>query len=192
MTVTVTHFPAAQRSASPWKNGGGITHEICREPADPTQTFIWRISMADVSKEGPFSEFSGYERVIAVVKGVGMRLVRSQLERSVMLQPFQPYTFNGNDKVYGELPSGAVTDLNVIYHPQHIRTELHFFQRIGAVNFLAADVTVLINLHQKPCNCRIGESDLMLAYQDAVRIDGSSTVTLSNVQCCALIELIHT
>ena len=44
--------------ARPWKNGGGITHEVIRVPADP-EDFRWRVSMAEVAASGPFSRFTG-------------------------------------------------------------------------------------------------------------------------------------
>lgn len=44
----------------PWKNGGGETVEIAIFPADASvETFEWRISMATVANDGPFSIFPG-------------------------------------------------------------------------------------------------------------------------------------
>lgn len=52
--------PGAWR-AQPWRNGGGITHEIARWPeqGDPYDV---RISLAEVARSGPFSQFPGYRR----------------------------------------------------------------------------------------------------------------------------------
>jgi len=59
--------PAEFRS-QPWKNGGGVTHEIVRWP-DPAATrgasgddYEIRISIADDRTAGPFSRFPGYRR----------------------------------------------------------------------------------------------------------------------------------
>lgn len=51
--------PAAFRS-QPWKNGGGVTHEIVRWPDD--ERYEIRISIADDRTPGPFSRFPGYRR----------------------------------------------------------------------------------------------------------------------------------
>ncbi len=51
--------PAAFRS-QPWKNGGGVTHEIVRWP--DLDTYDLRISIADDRTPGPFSRFPGYRR----------------------------------------------------------------------------------------------------------------------------------
>ncbi len=37
----------------PWKNGGGVTTEICVSP--PSGAFDWRVSIATVNADGPFS-----------------------------------------------------------------------------------------------------------------------------------------
>ncbi len=42
----------------PWKNGGGETAEIAVfPPSADLSEFGWRISMATVSSDGPFSAF---------------------------------------------------------------------------------------------------------------------------------------
>ena len=41
----------------PWKNGGGQTTEIVVHPAGATLAeFDWRVSIADVDADGPFSQ----------------------------------------------------------------------------------------------------------------------------------------
>ena len=47
-----------------WKNGGGMTREILREPAEPTP-FDWRLSLATIDSSGPFSAFAGYQRTVS-------------------------------------------------------------------------------------------------------------------------------
>ena len=51
--------PAEFRS-QPWKNGGGVTHEIVRWP--DRDDYDVRISLADDRAAGPFSRFPGYRR----------------------------------------------------------------------------------------------------------------------------------
>lgn len=51
--------PAEFRS-QPWKNGGGVTHEIVRWP--DTDAYDVRISLAEDRVAGPFSRFAGYRR----------------------------------------------------------------------------------------------------------------------------------
>ena len=46
--------------SQPWKNGGGVTHEIVRWP--DTERYDVRISIADDRVPRPFSQFPGYRR----------------------------------------------------------------------------------------------------------------------------------
>ena len=49
----------------PWKNGGGLTQEICRYPI-AEEVFDWRISMASLNNSGDFSFFEGYHLIISI------------------------------------------------------------------------------------------------------------------------------
>jgi environmental stress-induced protein Ves len=61
---------AADRSASPWKNGGGITFEIASFPDEyEIHDFGWRISLAEVRQSGPFSIFPNIDRTLAIIDG---------------------------------------------------------------------------------------------------------------------------
>lgn len=58
-----------------WKNGGGSTTEIAIEPANASlEDFDWRISMAVVASDGPFSSFPGIDRTLTVIQGNGLIL----------------------------------------------------------------------------------------------------------------------
>lgn len=50
----------AEFRTQPWKNGRGVTHEIVRWP--DSEAYDVRISLADDSAPGPFSQFPGYRR----------------------------------------------------------------------------------------------------------------------------------
>jgi environmental stress-induced protein Ves len=95
----------------PWKNGGGVTTEIWASP--PLGAFDWRVSIATVNADGPFSTFAGYERHIMTLSGEGMVL---DIEGSgkFALEPLQPFSFSGDARVYGSLLRGAVLDFNLM------------------------------------------------------------------------------
>lgn len=99
----------------PWKNGGGMTTEILVEPrdADEGNRFVYRASIADVTSNGPFSTFAGYDRHIMLLSGAGMTLEFGD-RTSTVLQPFEPYSFSGDAAATGILTSGPVRDFNVI------------------------------------------------------------------------------
>lgn len=95
----------------PWKNGGGVTTEIFANP--PAGDFDWRVSIAAVNEDGPFSTFIGYERHIMTLAGEGMRLDVEGRGR-FDLKPFKPFSFPGDVQVSGSVLNGPVLDFNLI------------------------------------------------------------------------------
>jgi environmental stress-induced protein Ves len=59
--VPITLIPANEYRRERWKNGLGWTREIAREPADG-DAWTWRLSIAEVEKDGPFSAFPCCDR----------------------------------------------------------------------------------------------------------------------------------
>jgi len=57
----------------PWKNGGGVTRTLSVDAAQ--QAPRWRVSVADIDRDGPYSRFPGYDRVSVVLTGGGVELV---------------------------------------------------------------------------------------------------------------------
>jgi environmental stress-induced protein Ves len=107
----VTVLAAADRVAVPWRNGGGVTREIAVYPGG-ADDFLWRLSIADVESDGPFSAFPGCRRVITVLTGAGMRLTVDGVAHEI--GPLAPFEFPGDAETSCVLPGGPVTDLNLI------------------------------------------------------------------------------
>ncbi len=110
---SVTRLTPADHRRVPWKNGGGVTTELAVEPAADGR-FVWRVSIADVVEPGPFSAFPGYDRLIAVVEGDGMRLSvdgAAPVERR-RLDP--AFAFPGEAPVWCEPTAGPIRDVNLM------------------------------------------------------------------------------
>lgn len=99
--------------ATPWKNGGGTTHEALRVPAQG-DAFRWRISVADVEASGPFSDFSGYRRSMTLLRGAGFRLQFADGTQTVLNEVGALAQFDGALATHCELLEGPCTDLNLI------------------------------------------------------------------------------
>jgi environmental stress-induced protein Ves len=95
----------------PWKNGGGTTTEIWKQTAPSGET-LWRLSIADVASEGPFSEFPGIDRWIMVIEGAGMQLTIDGLGTKRLDRPFEPLFFPGDAKTDCKLIDGPIRDFN--------------------------------------------------------------------------------
>ena len=99
-----------------WKNGGGVTREIAR--LDRGGAPVWRLSLADVDRDGPFSRFPGLTRSLTVVAGAGMVLeARIGPLRAL---PGVPVVFSGDLAVEGRLLQGPVRNLNLIFDPARV------------------------------------------------------------------------
>jgi environmental stress-induced protein Ves len=99
--------------AEPWKNGGGVTREIHRQPADPAE-FDWRLSLATIDAPGPFSAFDGYDRTLVLVRGAGVELTFAGHGRAKLSSPGQIVSFDGAWQTGCALLDGRSTDLNLI------------------------------------------------------------------------------
>lgn len=98
-----------------WKNGGGITREIASAAHDGKH--IWRLSRADIEKDGPFSDFADYIRILTVLDGQGM-ILRSA-DSPIIADPLEPVRFSGALKTSAQLNSTPVTAFNVMFDPRY-------------------------------------------------------------------------
>jgi environmental stress-induced protein Ves len=98
----------------PWKNGGGVTHELLRVPT-AGDGFAVRLSIAEVAADGPFSRFPGVDRVITLLEGAGVAL--KAVDGSVdhrLDQPLQPFAFKGEVPMRADLLGQDCHDFNVM------------------------------------------------------------------------------
>ncbi len=101
----------------PWKNGGGVTHEIIRVPADGD--FEWRASLAHIDAAGPFSDFAGYRRTMVLLKGEGVELEFGDGGRRSLRQIGDLAEFDGALATHCTLLGGPCVDLNLMVGKTH-------------------------------------------------------------------------
>lgn len=99
-------------TTTPWKNGGGITHEALRVPANGP--FRWRLSVAEIGESGPFSDFAGYDRQMALLRGDGVCLTFSSGQKTYLREPGDLVHFDGALSTECELLGGPCVDLNLM------------------------------------------------------------------------------
>jgi len=115
--------PADYRSSS-WKNGGGRTTEIASFPSGSgLDRFIWRVSVADVERDGPFSAFPAIERTLVLLQGAGLILagVGEPLE---VRAHYEPVKFAGDVALECTLFDGPVRDFNLMVRRKQASGEL--------------------------------------------------------------------
>ncbi|MCU0819781.1 MAG: HutD family protein [Beijerinckiaceae bacterium] len=106
---------ASEREARPWKNGGGVTFDVASFPQGSTlETFGWRISIAEVASDGPFSRFEGIDRSTAILRGEGFRLVFGDGRVETLRLDAPALAYPGDVATDCTLLAGPVRDLNVM------------------------------------------------------------------------------
>ncbi|WFU08695.1 HutD family protein [Rhizobium sp. CB3090] len=106
---------ASDHKRMPWKNGGGETVEIAVSPEGAgLADFDWRVSMATVATDGPFSVFPGIDRTLSILDGGGMTLFIEGRERERLTQASEPLSFAADAPTSATLIDGTIMDLNVM------------------------------------------------------------------------------
>jgi environmental stress-induced protein Ves len=114
-TTSFTVIRAAELVASPWKNGGGVTREIAAYPPQAgLDTFVWRVSVADVERDGPFSRFEGIDRTLALLGGAGMTLAADDGHAWQLDAPLMLARFPGEAAIDARLAHGPTRDFNLM------------------------------------------------------------------------------
>ena len=122
---------------TPWKNGGGVTHEAVRVPADGA-IFRWRVSVATIAASGPFSDFSGYRRCMVLLAGAGVELRFADGTRASLREVGALIAFDGGLAAHCELLAGVCTDLNLMVSTALPPPRVRVLRFTGALSLDAA------------------------------------------------------
>ncbi|AXF04331.1 HutD family protein [Paraburkholderia hospita] len=100
----------------PWRNGAGVTRTFA------AQDNAWRVSLAEIERDGPYSRFAGVSRTSLVLRGGGVALRHDA--SVVLLKPFEAVEYDGDKAWMASLVSGPVTALNVMSASGRYRTRV--------------------------------------------------------------------
>ena len=122
--IAAERFDLRAIAPQAWKNGAGATREIA-VGARTGNDFDWRLSVAEVERDAPFSEFRGIDRCIVLLRGEGMRLRAPDgtLDHALR-EPLVPFRFLGDLALEATLLGGACTDFNVMTRRGAFRSEV--------------------------------------------------------------------
>ena len=95
----------------PWANGLGISYEVSSD-RNADGEWTWRVAIAPVVEDGPFSSLSGVDRELVVTEGRGMMLDIDG--KSVECPPRQVVQFSGDAITFARLIDGPVVDLGLM------------------------------------------------------------------------------
>ena len=114
MPLVETLAPEGHRRM-PWKNGRGELVVIDCEGGKSWQDMgvAWHFGRTAIIEEGPFSDYTGYERLQVVTKGAGLVLVAPDHEIDLRL-PMHPRRYDGGTPIRTLLEKGPVEVVNLI------------------------------------------------------------------------------
>ncbi|MFD7587381.1 HutD family protein [Kitasatospora sp. NPDC059811] len=160
---------AAERPATTWLNGGGVTREVAGFPVGAgLDAFDWRVSLADVASAGPFSPFPGVDRVITLVEGPGMTLTVDGAEQLVDA-PFRPFAFSGDAVTDCRLSAGPVVDFNVMTRRGRVAATVDVLTAPAVVDVPPGATVLLVCL----AGSAAVDGDTVLDRYDAALLEGA-------------------
>lgn len=104
----------AELVKSPWPNGAGRKADIAAGPAGADGMADWLLAYAWLDGDAPFSDYSGFDRTITLVSGVGFVLDLGEAGAGVIDAPFRPRPFDGGVPARCRLPAGPCLVLNAM------------------------------------------------------------------------------
>jgi len=187
-TPRFTLLPASGHADMAWRNGLGRTAEIARHPASG-DSFDWRLSIATIGADGPFSAFHGCDRTLVPIEGGGLALDFAD-GTTLSGGLFEPIRFAGDQPCHGRLLGAVRTrDLNAITRRD---AASHDVAVVGAPGRVAPGAGILFVVALSgaiavSCGARSWD----LAPGDALRVDGGSdALALAGTQAVALAAIV--
>jgi environmental stress-induced protein Ves len=185
--------PANEYRRERWRNGAGWTREIAAEPGDGGE-WVWRLSIAEIEQDAPFSRFSGIDREIVLLAGNGVRLRFDDGSVHALEPPHGRLRFSGEAGVQGELIDGPTQDFNLMWRRDAIDAQLWHRPLVGpmvifadpgttwAVHLLAGQARFADDSGLPPLAA--GDSALLRAGDSRLRhvLDGGGEVLLAQLR----------
>lgn len=128
-------IPANTYRRERWKNGLGWTREIARSPE--SGDWDWRLSIAEIEQDAPFSRFDGIDRELVLLTGNGLRLRFDDGAMHELLPPHERLRFAGERDATGVLIDGPTQDFNLMWRREAIDAQLWHRPLVGPMVIFA-------------------------------------------------------
>ena len=128
-----------EHSAMPWANGLGTSYEVASD-RNVDGVWTWRVAIAPVVLDGPFSVMPGVDRELVVIEGNGMVLEVDG--ESVECLPGQVVRFSGDLTTFARLIDKPVVDLGLMTVRGSVAGSMVVVVDVG--NVVESDVLVAI------------------------------------------------
>ncbi len=173
----ITHLPASGYTAMPWRNGAGTTHEIAIDDTagGSVAPFRWRLSMADLAGDGPFSELAGIDRILVLLAGRDVELTIDGADPAP-LGIHAAIAFPGDVPTSLTMAPGSGRDLNLMWDRTRAEGAVEVLH-IGDELTIDAPVAFAIALGDS-ATVAIDDEEHVLGEQDALQIDDGGALTI--------------
>ena len=163
---------AIDYSRTRWKNDGGWTTEIARGDGQPGDDFRWRVSIANIETDGPFSSFPDVTRDLLLLEGNGIELDIDDNAPLRLSGRFERAHFDGESRVQCRLLAGATRDFNVMARRSAVRAEVVARPLVGAMVILPEPgVEWLVHVFAGHARARSGSEQLALETGASLHLD---------------------
>ena len=159
-----------------WKNGQGVTEEVATYPVgSDVDHFDWRLSIAHVGADGPFSVFAGIDRTIALLDGEGLALDLAE-GRTVALAPEgAPFSFPGDWEISSRNLGGPTIDLNIMTRRGRCTHEMRRLTLAGNETLIAPGFGWAV--FNTPATIQAGGREHAIDRFDAICLDAGEGFT---------------
>ncbi|WP_133500262.1 HutD/Ves family protein [Cognatilysobacter terrigena] len=153
-------IPSYEYRRTRWRNGAGWTREIHAEAPADGNDWEWRLSIAEITADGPFSAFPGVDRELVLLAGEGVRLRFDDGTVADVLPPYGRHRFAGELAIHGELVDGPTHDFNLMWRRDLYDAELWRRPLVGAMVVFAEPRSTWI-VHQLAGHARFADGSAL-------------------------------
>lgn len=133
----------------PWKNGKGTTTELAISESGTLEKFDWRLSIASVSEDGEFSDFSGYWRNLVLIKGNGIRLEHDKNTVAELKDILSISSFDGASKTSAKLYNGTIFDFNIMTNTDQFTVDVKTYTQECSLELNSSDICFIYSLEKE-------------------------------------------
>jgi environmental stress-induced protein Ves len=162
----------------PWANGRGTSYEIASDRNEAGE-WSWRLAMAPVIEDGPFSRIECVNRSLAVVEGAGMLL--SVDRKKLQCLPMQVVQFRGDAVTEATLTDGPIMDINLMVRRKEADGEMAIVSDTRLLN--GAIIVVAVG---GSAQVMVGESTIDLECHDSILECDADTISLVGGMVCVV------
>jgi environmental stress-induced protein Ves len=190
MEARITRLDPQRYRRTPWKNGGGVTVDIADAYAPGAEPgswsgMLWRLGRTQIVAPGPFSDLSGYDRILTVIGGHGLVLQIAGGAALDVREAFRPVRFRGEDRIVSRLEAGPVAVLNLIADRAHAIDVV--ILDAGSVRRLGGAIDILFAIEASEFT--IGDQTYALSADEALRLDGGGGVLAASAGRVAIASI---